>query len=213
MAADSAGAALFWAWVRQLTHGVFADELGEPLAERVLAARPLRDALHAVMAADPAGWCDQRGTPERETCAEQADRALGRALDELQQRLGGAPADWQWGRVHQAKAEHRPFSRVPLLRPLFEIAQPIRGDTYTVNVSRVRLTPDWAGELYTDDHGPSLRALYDLGDPTQSRVMISTGQSGLPWSRHYRDLAGPWARVQYLPLWRGQAVAELTLLP
>jgi penicillin amidase len=89
----------------------------------------------------------------------------------------------------------------------------VGGDTYSVNVARVRLTPDWAGALYTDDHGPSLRALYDLGDPLRSRVMISTGQSGLPWSRQYRDLLQPWLEVKYLPLWGSAAVAELTLLP
>jgi acyl-homoserine lactone acylase PvdQ len=43
--------------------------------------------------------------------------------------------------------------------------------------------------------------------------MISTGQSGLPWSRQYRDLLQPWLEVKYLPLWGGAAVAELTLLP
>ena len=213
MKADSAAAALFWAWVRQLTHGVYADELGAPLAERVFAARALRDALHNAMQGQDARWCDDRGTPSAETCAEQAGLALGRALDELQQRLGDDPARWSWGAVHQAKAEHRPFSRVGLLRPLFEIAHPVGGDTYSVNVARVRLTPDWAGALYTDDHGPSLRALYDLGDPSRSRVMISTGQSGLPWSRQYRDLLQPWLEVKYLPLWGSAAVAELTLLP
>ena len=62
------------------------------------------------------------------------------------------------------------------------------GDTYTVNVSRVGLKPDaTTGELYLDEHGPRLRALYDLGDPAQSRFMHSTGQSGIPLSPLYRS--------------------------
>lgn len=213
MDAKHAAPAVFWVWVRHLTEAVFADELGQPLFARTLATRSLRDALHHAMQAQDARWCDDTRTPALESCAQQADAALGRTLDELQASLGADPAQWRWGDLHQARAEHRPFSRVPALRPFFELSGPIGGDTYAINVARVRLTPDWTGARYTDDLGPSLRALYDLGDPTQSRAMISTGQSGLPWSPHYRDLLGPWTRVAYIPLWRAPAVQVLILRP
>src|SRR5690606_22732589 len=52
------------------------------------------------------------------------------------------------------------------------------GDTYTLNVGRVRLEADArTGERYLDEHGPGFRGLYDLADPSRSRVMQSTGQS------------------------------------
>jgi penicillin G amidase len=81
-----------------------------------------------------------------------------------------------------------------------------------LNVGRVNLKAD-AGQQYTTDHGPSLRALYDLADPKRSRIMISTGQSGLPWSRHYRDLLPLWTQVSYLPLWSAEHSDTLTLSP
>jgi penicillin amidase len=84
-------------------------------------------------------------------------------------------------------------------------------------VSRVGLAPDsTTGELFLAEHGPSLRALYDLGDPQQSRVMHSSGQSGNVFSRHYRDFVGDWAEVRYVPLWplANEEPAEvLTLKP
>jgi penicillin G amidase len=43
--------------------------------------------------------------------------------------------------------------------------------------------------------------VYDLGDPARSRVMHSSGQSGLPWSGHFRDFLVPWSKVEYVPLW------------
>ena len=90
-------------------------------------------------------------------------------------------AAWRWDRVHQARSEHRPFSTVPALARGFELRAPVGGDTYTVNVSRVNLKPDLTtGELYLDEHGPSMRAIYDLGDLANSRFMHSTGQSGIP---------------------------------
>jgi penicillin amidase len=93
---------------------------------------------------------------------------------------------------------------------------PTGGDAWTINVGRAGMRPDpITGELYLNEHAPSLRALYDLGDPARSRVMHSTGQSGLPWSRHYRGMVRRWARVEYLPLWPGPATPaeRLTLQP
>ncbi len=207
-----AAPALFWAWLRHFTEGVLSDDLG-PTAPKLFANRSFRDAIERTAQNDNSPWCDERSTSQVETCPMQANAALGKALDELQTRLGSDPSRWQYGQLHHAKAEHRPFSRVPLLRPFFELSAPSGGDPYGINVASVRFAPDWAGERYQSDHGPSLRALYDLGDPARSRVMISTGQSGLPWSRQYRDLLKPWMAVQYLPLWSKTSVDQLELVP
>jgi penicillin amidase len=202
MAADRAAPLIYWAWQRQLARGVFADDVTPDLWERGLSTRTFQDALEGVLKRDDASWCDDRATAARETCADQAGAALTRALDELQQAHGGDVAAWQWGRAHQARSEHRPFSRVPLLARWFELRAPVGGDTHTVNVSRVGLRPDaGTGELYLDEHGPSLRAVYDLADPQASRVMHSTGQSGIVWSPHYRNFVEPWVQVQSVPLW------------
>ena len=206
---------IFWSWARQLTLGVFSDEVGETLLPRTLGTRSFRDALEGVLARNDSWWCDDKRTPAVETCEQQNTRALGRALDELELRYGADPSNWIWGRAHQARSEHRPFSRVPVLKDLFELRTPVGGDTYTVNVSRVSLRPDaTTGELFLDEHGPSMRALYDLGDPARSRVMFSSGQSGIVFSPRYRSFVKPWAAVQYRPLWSAAPpAATLQLVP
>ena len=150
-----------------------------------------------------------------ETCALQSGAALTRALDELQSRFGSDVAKWQWGQAHQARSEHRPFSRVKALARWFEHRVPVGGDTHTVNAARVGLRPDaTTGELYLDEHGPSLRAVYDLGDPAQSRFMHSTGQSGIVFSPFFRNFVQPWAAVQYVPVWpQGAPVEVLVVKP
>ena len=214
MAADRAAPLIFWAWARQLTLGVFADELGPPLLDRTLANRSFRDALEGVLERSDAFWCDDRTTPGGESCAQQIDAAFTRALDELQARHGADVSAWRWGQAHQARSEHRPFSRVKALAPWFELRTPVGGDTYTVNVSRVSMKPDAAtGELYLDEHGPSLRALYDLADPAKSRVMHSTGQSGNVFSPLYQSFVKRWANAQYVPLWGAPAEQTLVLTP
>ena len=215
MAADSAAPLIYWAWQRQLARGIFMDDVGTVLWDRSLATRSFQDALEGVLDRNDGSWCDDRNTPAPETCAQQSDAAFTRALDELQQLQGGDVAQWSWGKAHQMRAEHRPFSHVPLLARLFELRSPVGGDTQTVNVSRVGLKPDAStGELYLDEHGPSLRALYDLADPAQSRVMHSSGQSGIVWSPLYRNFVAPWTQVRYVPLWsQGEAGSVLVVQP
>ncbi len=215
MERERAAPLIYWAWQRQLARGIFMDDAGAALWERSLATRTFQDALEGVLQRDDTGWCDDRGTPAVETCAMQSDAAFTRALDELQTTWGSDVAQWRWGNSHQLRAEHRPFSRVKLLAKLFELRAPVGGDTHTVNVSRVGLKPDvTTGELYLDEHGPSLRALYDVADPAQSRVIHSSGQSGIVFSPLYRSFVEPWAQVQYVPLWpRGTPAQALLVKP
>ena len=212
MAGDRAAPLIFWAWARQLAQGLFADEAGEAVWNA--SARAWREGLQGVMERGDAWWCDDKTTPAAETCAAQNDAALARALDELQALQGQDLAAWRWDRAHQARSEHRPFSKVKALARWFELRAPVGGDTYTVNVSRVNLKPDaTTGELYLDEHGPSLRAIYDLGDPARSMFMHSSGQSGIVLSPHYRSFVERWARVDYVPVWNGTPRQTLVLRP
>jgi penicillin amidase len=214
MAADKAAPLIAWAWARQLTLGVFRDEVSGPLYDRMIATRSFREGLEGVLERNEAWWCDDKDTPAQESCQEQVNTAFTRALDELQAAQGADVAKWQWGRAHQARSEHRPFSRVKPLAKYFELRTPVGGDTYTVNVSRVTLKPDaTTGELYLDEHGPSFRALYDLGDPGKSRFMQSTGQSGIVFSPLYSSFVDRWREVQGVPVWGGAAQRVLTLKP
>jgi penicillin amidase len=214
MSADRAAPLIYWAWMRHLTLRVIGDEL-RVVSDKHVGGRSFFDALDAILERDDATWCDDNRTPAPETCIQQAGAALDAALDELQTLQGPDPAAWQWGRAHQARAEHRPFSKVKPLARFFELRAPVGGDTYTVNVARVNLRADGVtGEHYLDEHGPSLRALYDLGDRGRSRFMHSSGQSGLPWSAHYRDLLPRWVQVQDVPVWpQGAPAAVLTITP
>jgi len=208
MRAGDVAPLIFAAWAREMARAVFADEMGgDAIYLRQVGSRDFRAALEGVLERNDAWWCDDKTTAEVETCAGLASRSLDRALDELQKRLGSDIGRWQWGSVHQARSEHRPFSKVGLLAPLFELRVPVGGDNYTVSAARYLLAGD---EPYLNEHGSSLRAIYDLGDPAQSGVMHSSGQSGLPLAPGYRSFVAPWAAVRDLPLWgRGQSTLVL----
>jgi len=93
---------------------------------------------------------------------------------------------------------HRPFGSVALLAPIFDVTVPTGGDTYTINVGQY-----WANEAkmpFASRHAASLRAVYDLSNLENSQFIYQTGQSGLVFSRRYRDMSAAWAGVRYRPL-------------
>jgi penicillin amidase len=212
MAIDKAAPLIFWAWARHLAQDVFADDLGPVMW--AAGGRSYREALEGVLERNDGAWCDDQATPAIETCQGQIDKAFDQALDEIEAAQGPDMSQWQWGRAHTMRAEHRPFSHVQSLARWFELRAPIGGDTYSINVSRVSLKPDAVtGEIYLDEHGPSLRALYDLGDLSRSRVITSSGESGNVFSPFYSNMLPAWLKVEDVPLWSAKAQHTLIVTP
>jgi len=195
--------------VEFLTRGLVASKFGDAKFNSLYGKRTFRAGVEKMMLDPQAGafWCGKPG------CAQQSAQALGRALDRISAWQGGDVASWRWGAVHMAVSSHRPFSNVPALASLFEVRVPTGGDPWTVNVGQY-----WANlpdKPFANRHAASMRALYDLADPENSRFIYQTGQSGLVFSSRYRDMRDQWAGVQYRPLqlkpdhWEHQA----TLVP
>lgn len=59
---------------------------------------------------------------------------------------------------------------------------------------------DPVSRQYLDDVGPGLRAVYDLNDPQASGFILSSGQSGNPFSAHYSDMLEGWANGRLVPM-------------
>ncbi len=189
---DPAVAALVhWAWNREISKRMLADKVGSELFEAVLGRRDFRAAVNGVLSRNDTWWCDDKTTAKTETCDEIVNAAFDAALDDLTKRYGNDATKWRWDTAHFARSEHRPLSNVPVLSKLFEIRTPTAGDTYTVMVGKVRLREP---NPFANEFAASLRAVYDLSvaDANAATVIYSTGQSGNPFSAHYRDLAARW---------------------
>lgn len=201
MRADRAEPLVASAWLRELSRLLFEDKVGDALFRRLWEQRNVQQPMLAALR-DPAGmgafWCDNTHTPARETCDDTIGLAWRRAVADLDRRYGENPATWRWGRAHTARSEHKPFGKVPYLSSLFNLRVPTGGDTYTVDVGRNNLRDERAP--FESTHAASLRAIYDLGDLSASRFMLSTGQSGNALSPHYRDWTDKWAAVQSITI-------------
>lgn len=226
MDGDAVAPVLFVAWLRQFAHDVFFLHIGA-------AARDYWDVkptvIEAVLRGHPE-WCGSEQRYPRpnpppptgegsagsapaaaEGCAALLTRSLGAAVAGLRKTYGPDMAAWRWRRVHVAAFDNPVFSRIPLLRQLFDPRIATDGGFDTVNRGLGRL-----GETerpYEQRFGAGLRIITDLASPLDSRMIAAPGQSGNPLSPHYADLLQRWRRFEYLVPGRAAAVATLTLEP
>jgi acyl-homoserine lactone acylase PvdQ len=86
------------------------------------------------------------------------------------------------------------------------------GDPWTVNVGQY-----WPNEAqpFRNRHAASMRTVFDLADLEKSQFIYQTGQSGLVFSSHYRDMSPAWSNAGYrsLQLQSQNMVSELVLKP
>ncbi|MEL7346447.1 MAG: penicillin acylase family protein [Pseudomonadota bacterium] len=199
---------IFMEWLRQLTRRLAADELGPlmPLAEGVrplFIERVFRDRNGASV------WCDVDKTPEVETCAAMAEVALDDAIARLTQDYGSAVAGWRWGAAHVAEHAHLPLGHVEPFGALLSIRQETSGGGYTILRGAM---PGRGARPFENVHASGLRMALDFADLDRSRIVIATGQSGHPLSRHYDDLAAIWGRGDTIPMSMRDADARLGAL-
>jgi penicillin amidase len=200
--AASHPAALYYAWYSRLRaelagtlYGDTAGYLPRRIADAVLDARALP-------------WLSPAQRRPAFDTASMAAFRVGAAF------VGGR----SWGQLHGLLIGHA-LGGVAALRRLLGLnleVEAAAGSETTVNVRH----PDRRGLPTTTVYGASQRHVVDLADVDGSGgFIITTGQSGLPFDRHYRDQFDRWLRggLWLLPLARERAAArsvhQLHLVP
>ena len=183
------------AWHKALLELMLKDDLGEDF--ELVAAGRLTRVLEMLRSTGARNWCNKVDTPRTESCGDILYESINVALDDLRGRFGENWKAWRWGEANLTRHEHRPFSQVDLLSPTFTIRQRMAGGKYTLLRNSNNFSKD---EPFAGRHGSALRTVHDFADLEKSLFMISTGQSGNVMSRHYRDLAPKWGRLEYVPI-------------
>ena len=133
---------------------------------------------------DPAGFChpDDAGAD----CMKAVHSAFRQTLDDLSQRYGSDASKWRWGDEHIAVMDNQVLDNLPGFRTLFGVAYPSDGGFYSVNRGGSLGQAEEEHPLLRKS-GAGFRGIYDLADPSRSRFIIATGESGHPLSRFYAD--------------------------
>lgn len=196
MRADLAEPLIFIAWLRESVRGIYADDLGPTFPSFF---HPQAKAMIRLLKGEATSrdWCDDRRTPERESCSDVLASALRRALEDLEKTFGTDRAKWSWGEAHTALGEHRAFSALPIIGRYFNVGAASPGGPYTLNRGIIEFGTD---KPFANRHAASLRAIYDLSDLDNSLFMQPTGQSGNPFSRYYRTFEKSWSEGKYIQI-------------
>ncbi len=132
--------------------------------------------------------------------------SLIEAFHETQGLLGPDPARWRWGDLHRAlfiPAAARLASSALLAQMTVGPLQ-VRGGASTPAAAT------WRPTDFGAISGASVRMVMDVGAWDNSVAINSPGQSGDPFSAHYRDLFPLWAAGEYFPLLYSRAAVEGT---
>jgi penicillin amidase len=140
-------------------------------------------ALRLLSEGAPTGWFTG-GALEAEL-----DAAATSALAELESRLGPDAARWRWGALHTVSFRH-PLANRPGVEHLFATPPaPVAGTSHAINNNVFAHTGSFAVVL-----GQELRFVVDFADLDGAAMVLTTGQSGQPASRHYLDHLALWLR-------------------
>jgi penicillin amidase len=170
--AGSAAPTIFrelWDEINRLT---WDDETPEATGRM---SRPASQVMTDLALNEPdAPWFDDRSTPERESLAGIAERALRSAAANLEKRLGPFGEAWMWGKAKGTQIRH--LARIPAFGRKIETD----GAGQVINA----IGSVWA---------PSWRMVVELGPEVKAWGNYPGGQSGNPGSRFYDDRVGDWA--------------------
>jgi penicillin amidase len=122
--------------------------------------------------------------------------SLGAAVNELKHLLGPDMATWSWGRLHHAS--FTPAAAVLADRQL--AAQMATGSLQIPGSGQSPRAATYRPLDFTQTAGASVRLVMDVGAWDNSVAVNTPGQSGDPFSPHYRDLFPLWANGAYVPL-------------
>jgi penicillin amidase len=130
--------------------------------------------------------------------------SLAGAVREVRGLLGPDPTTWTWGALHRARF-------VPAAASLADPALAAQMSVGPLQVRGSGSTPaaaTWRMSDFGAVAGASFRMVVDVGDWDKSVAINTPGQSGDPYSAHYRDLFPLWAAGDYVPLAFSRAAVE-----
>jgi penicillin amidase len=187
---------IFLTWLAAANQRILLDELGG-----VSVTGPfLQFDYHStamVLREGPEAWCDERASPEEETCADTLANALAATRARLTEQLGPTPDDWRWGKASETEFRH-PLGRLPLVGKVFSPVERVTGGPEALFNYYPELTSapffDYALTL------PQYQAIYDLSDLDASLFMGVGGTTGYPGSDYYRNLFDDWRKGERMTL-------------
>lgn len=231
LSASSQVPTIYLHFFHRFIRNIFEDELGRDLLKEYvfLANIPYRIILK-YLNENSSSFFDDIRTAEIESRDQIIRKSLVDALSELEKNLGTDISMWQWGKIHKVYLKHFFANQSGLVDQLINIGPyEIGGDGTTVfnteysfpelYEERRDFTKPYRSEPFQNILGPSMRYIYDFGNPDFVEIILPAGQSGHFMNDHYKDMTGMWLTGDYVripvseKIFKSKAGHLLKLLP
>ncbi len=165
----------------------FEDEMGEERFQQFLGTHLMKRHIAWGARMEEGKWWDNVHTTDFvETRNDVVLKSFADAWYSLIEDFGPDPSQWTWDKVHTLEHQH-PIGNVESLRSFFNVGPfPVEGSREVIN--NMSFPYDTTG-VYNVSSGPSTRRIVDFSDIENSISILPTGQSGNPFSKHYKDQA------------------------
>jgi penicillin amidase len=182
---DQVAPTIYNKWIYLYLKNTFEDEMGEKVFTQILNTHLMKRVINEHLQKDNSVWWDDVNTTDKtETKKEILSKSLKEAVSLLEEQLGTKINDWNWGKVHTLEHRH-PLGTIALLRLSFNVGPfPIKGAREVIDNRGYEYNDSGVYKVFA---GPSTRRIIDFSDIENSRSILPTGQSGNPFSEHYKD--------------------------
>lgn len=202
---ETLGAAVFYPWVINIYELAMKDDLKSKFAERgdklfssFMSTYLMKRSIPVFISDDRSPWWDDKLTEDLEDRGEIITAAFKESVGYLSERFGNKAEGWTWAKVHTVEYSH-PLGSVDLLRSIFNVGPfALSGSEMVVNNLGFPYNEE---KLFNVSFGPSTRRIIDFSDIDNSESILPTGQSGVPFSKHYNDQAEMYVNGKWRPVY------------
>ncbi|WP_150451617.1 penicillin acylase family protein [Arenibacter lacus] len=192
---DSIAPTIYHRWIYAFLKNTFEDELGPEMFQQLLSTHLSKRMIAPMAKKEKSIWFDDVHTSDTvETKTNRVNHAFKMAINSLKADLGNDPRKWTWGKVHTLEHEH-PIGKVKALRRFLNVGPFPMSATREV-INNMAFQYNETGR-YPVTSGPSTRRVIDFSDVENSTSILPTGQSGNPFSKHYKDQAEMFNKGEY----------------
>ncbi len=194
---SSIGATIYTKFIYLFLKNTYEDEISTTVFQSFVHTRPIARGISEQLKREESVWWDNINTNNiKEDKPQIISQSFRETVATLENQLGNDVNSWTWNRVHTVTHKH-PLGSVKILDFLFKFnvgEYEINGSNRVLN----KLGFDKSNNSVNDViSGPSTRRIVDFSDVENSMSILPTGNSGNPFSKHYRDQAQMYADGEF----------------
>lgn len=182
---ESIAPTIYNKWIYLYLKNTFEDELGEELFKQLNTTHLMKKIIAEQIKKENSIWWDNVQTKNNtESRKDILTQSFKESIISLEKQLGNNIMYWNWGKVHTLEHPH-PLGTISYLKKYFNVGPfPMNGAREVID-NRIFEYDD--SGLYKVTAGPSTRRIIDFSDIENSISILPTGQSGNPFSKHFKD--------------------------